>query len=76
MSSDLLEINDDCHGNSVLLKMNFAGNAFLSILDERLPPTVASYTLKADKEGIENAKAISEALQTWISHVEQLLPEG
>ncbi len=65
MSSDLLEIEDDEDGCSIVLTMNVHGYAFLKVDDGSEFP---SYTFKPDDDGRAKALAVANALLTWIEH--------
>jgi len=71
MSSDYLE-EVECDGTVVLLTMRASGFAELTILEpdtEKGEGAIASFKLKPNQDGLDNARRIASALTAWAEHI-------
>ena len=62
MSSELIELDSDCHNHDISIAMNANGTLFISISEE---DEVVTYTLPPDEASIDKAKSIAKALLYW-----------
>ena len=67
MSSELLELESDANDSSVHLSMSASGDAYLTTGGENED----FYYLPSTLSGLNRARSIIQALETWIEHTEK-----